>query len=186
MDFSNQVISAAESGGATTTVTNGGATLHQGIEASGRMHWNRIADVPGWSLYTDVRLTYLPMARFVDNALYGGNRLPYAPRQTYGLVFGARQYGGLSFHLDLNAVGDQFGDNRETLEPSVDGTIGRLPAYQVANLAIGYEFRRERWMFEPYFTIKNAFDEIYISSRAPQGIQPGLFRQVNGGLRISF
>ena len=186
MDFSNQVISAAESGGATTTVTNGGATLHQGIEASGRVHWNRVADVPGWSLYTDVRLMYLPTARFVDNALYGGNRLPYAPRQTYGLVFGARQYGGLSFHLDLNAVGNQFGDNRETLEPSVDGTVGRLPAYQVANLAIGYEIRRERWMIEPYFTIKNAFDELYISSRAPQGIQPGLFRQVNGGLRISF
>ncbi|MDE0626213.1 MAG: TonB-dependent receptor [Bryobacterales bacterium] len=186
MDFSNQVISAAESGGATTTVTNGGATLHQGFEASGRVHWNRIADVPGWSLYTDARLMYLPMARFVDNALFGGNRLPYAPRQTYGLVLAARKYGGLSFHLDLNAVGDQFGDNRETLEPSVDGTVGRLPAYQVANLSIGYEIRRERWMFEPYFTIKNAFDELYISSRAPQGIQPGLFRQVNGGLRISF
>ena len=41
-------------------------------------------------------------------------------------------------------------------------------------------------MFEPYFTIKNLFDEIYISSRAPLGIQPGLFRQVNAGVRIGF
>ena len=186
MNFSNQIITAAESGGATTTVTNGGATLHQGFESSLKVHWNRVADITGWSLYTDVRHMYLPTAEFTDNELYGGNRLPYAPKQTFGVIFGAKQYGGFSFQLDLNAVAEQFGDNRETLAPSLDGTVGQIPRYQVANLAIGYEIRRERWMFEPYFTIKNAFDEIYISSRAPQGIQPGLFRQVNGGLRISF
>ena len=186
MDFSNQIISSAESGGATTTVTNGGATLHQGFESSVKVHWNRLADIAGWSLYTDVRHMYLPAAEFTKNELYGGNRLPYAPKQTFGVIFGAKQYGGLSFQLDLNAVAEQFGDNRETLAPSVDGTVGQLPSYQVANLAIGYEIRRERWMFEPYFTIKNVFDETYISSRAPQGIQPGLFRQVNGGLRIGF
>ena len=186
MDFSNQIITAAESGGATTTVTNGGSTVHQGFESSAKVHWNRIADITGWSVYTDVRHMYLPTARFADNELYGGNRLPYAPRQTFGVVLGARQFGGLSFQLDLNAVGGQFGDNRESVLPSPDGTTGRLPSYRVANLAIGYEIRRERWMFEPYFTIKNAFDELYIASRAPQGIQPGLFRQVNGGLRISF
>ncbi len=186
MDFSNQIITAAESGGATTTVTNGGATMHQGFESSAKIHWDRVADLPGWSVYTDFRHMYLPVAEFRNNELYGGNRLPYAPRQTFGVLFGIKQFGGLSFQLDLNAVAGQFGDNRETLEPSNDGTVGLLPAYQVANLAVGYEIRREAWMFEPYFTIKNAFDELYISSRAPQGIQPGLFRQVNGGLRISF
>ena len=49
MDFSNQIITAAESGGATTTVTNGGATLHQGFESSLKVHWNRVADITGWS-----------------------------------------------------------------------------------------------------------------------------------------
>lgn len=186
MDFSNQIITAAESGGATTTVTNGGSTLHQGFENSVKVHWDRIAGIAGWSISTDVRHMYLPTSEFRDNELYHGNRLPYTPQQTFGVVFGAKQFGGLSFQLDLNAVADQFGDNRETVEPSLDGTVGRIPAYRVANLAIGYEIRRERWMFEPYFTIKNALDEIYIASRAPQGIQPGLFRQVNGGLRISF
>ena len=186
MDFSNQIITAAESGGATTTVTNGGATVHQGFESSAKIHWDRIANLPGWSLYTDIRHMYLPLAEFRNNELYGGNRLPYAPEQTFGVIFGAKQFGGLSFQIDLNAVASQFGDNWQTLEPSADGTVGQLPNYQVSNLAIGYEIRRERWMFEPYFTIKNALDELYIASRAPQGIQPGLFRQVNGGLRISF
>ena len=186
MDFSNQIITAAESGGATTTVTNGGATLHQGFESSARIHWDRIADLGGWSVYTDARHMYLPTAEFTDNELFGGNRLPYAPEQTFGLVLGAKQFGGLSLLIDLNLVGSQFGDNRQTVEASADGTVGRLPTYQVANLAVGYEIRRERWTFEPYFTVKNALDELYISSRAPQGIQPGLFRQVNGGVRISF
>ncbi len=186
MDFSNQIITAAESGGATTTVTNGGATLHQGFESSVRVHWDKVVDIPEWNVYTDVRHMYLPTARFTDNEIFGGNRLPYAPEQTFGVVFVARRQGGLNFQLDINAVAGQFGDNRETVEPSWDGTVGLIPSYQIANLAIGYEVRRERWMVEPYFTIKNAFDELYIASRAPQGIQPGLFRQVNGGLRISF
>ena len=186
MDFSNQIITAAESGGATTTVTNGGATLHQGFESSARIHWDRVADIGGWSVYTDARHMYLPTAEFTNNELFGGNRLPYAPAQTFGLVLGAKQFGGLSFQIDLNVVGDQFGDNRQTVEASADGTVGRIPRYEVANMAVGYEIRRERWTFEPYFTVKNVLDELYISSRAPQGIQPGLFRQINGGIRISF
>ena len=186
MDFSNQIITAAESGGATTTITNGGATLHQGFESSAKVHWDRIADLTGWSVYTDLRYTYLPTAEFTNNSLYDGNRLPYAPERTVGAIIGVKQYGGLSFQLDLSAIGSQFGDNGQTIAPSADGTVGQLPSYQVANLNVAYEIRRERWVFEPYFTIKNALDEIYISSRAPQGIQPGLFRQVNGGLRISF
>lgn len=186
MDFSNQIITAAESGGATTTITNGGATLHQGFESSARIHWNRLADFAGWSVFTDFRHTFLPMAEFTDNAVFGGNRLPYAPEHLFGATISVRQFGGLSFILDVNTVGSQFGDNRQTVEPTPDGTIGQLPAYQVANLTVGYEIGGERWALEPYFTIKNAFDELYIASRAPQGIQPGLFRQVNGGLRFTF
>ena len=128
---------------------------------------------------------YLSTAELTENDLYGGNRLPYAPRQTLGVLIGAKHFGGFSFQLDLNADVGQFGDNRETDEQSPDGTIGHIPSYRVANLAIGYEIRRERWMFEPYFTIKSAFDELYIASGAPQGTQPGLFRQVNGGVRFS-
>ncbi len=51
---------------------------------------------------------------------------------------------------------------------------------------VDYRIRRERWEFTPYFTIKNVANEIYIASRAPQGIQPGLFRQTIFGLKISF
>ena len=186
MAFSNQIITAAESGGATTTVTNGGATLHQGLESSLRVRWDRALGITGWSVFTRVRHTFLPVAMFTENDLYGGNRLPYAPKHNWGLVIGARQFGGLSFQSDLSAVGSQFGDNLETAVASADGTVGPLRPYRVANLTVGYEIRREGWSLEPYFSLKNALDARYISSRAPQGIQPGMFRQANGGIRISF
>ncbi len=186
LDFSNQVITAAESGGATTTLVNGGASLHEGLESSLRVNWNELADLGGWSLYTDFRHMYLGTAQFLENELFGGNRLPYAPRNTFGLIAGLRQANGLGIQLDLNSIGDQFGDRNETLLPSADGTIGLLPAYSVTNLIVDYTIRRERWELQPYFTVKNLFDKLYVASRAPQGIQPGMFRQVNLGVKIGF
>ena len=186
MDFSNQIITAAESGGATTTLANGGASLHRGFESSVRVNWNELASTAGWTIHTDLRYMNLMTAEFRDNNLFSGNRLPYAPKNTFALLLGMRQRNGFGFQIDLSHVGDQFGDNRETIPGSADGTVGQLPSYQVANMMVDYRIRRERWSFTPYFTIKNLADEFYISSRAPQGIQPGLFRQTNAGIKISF
>ncbi len=186
MDFSNQIITAAESGGATTTLANGGASLHRGFESSVRVNWNELASTAGWTIHTDLRYMNLMTAEFRDNNLFSGNRLPYAPKNTFALLLGMRQRNGFGFQIDLSHVGDQFGDNRETIPGSADGTVGQLPSYQVANMMVDYRIRRERWSFTPYFTIKNLADELYISSRAPQGIQPGLFRQTNAGIKISF
>ena len=186
MDFSNQIITAAESGGATTTLLNGGATLHQGFESSLRVNWSEFTSAAGWTIYTDFRHMYLATAEFSENNLFGGKRLPYAPRNTFSALVGTRHRRGWGLQIDLSHIADQFGDNRETVVGSADGTAGRLPAYQVANLMVDYRIRRERWEFTPYFTIKNVANEIYIASRAPQGIQPGLFRQTIFGLKISF
>jgi Fe(3+) dicitrate transport protein len=186
LDFSNQIITAAESGGATTTLANGGATLHQGFESSVRVNWSELASTGGWTISTDFRHMYLPTAEFSNNRLFGGNRLPYAPANTLSVLFGLRHRHGLGFQIDLSRIADQFGDNGETVLGSADGTVGRLPSYQVANLMVDYRIRRERWEFTPYFTIKNVANQLYIASRAPQGIQPGLVRQTNFGLKISF
>ncbi len=186
LDFSNQIITAAESGGATTTLVNGGASLHEGLESALRVNWNELADLGRWRLYTDVRHMYLGTAQFRQNELFGGNRLPYAPRNTFGLIAGLRRPNGPGIQLDLNSIGDRFGDRNETLMSSEDGTIGLLPAYNVTNLLIDYSIQHERWEFQPYFTVKNLFDNLYIASRAPQGIQPGMFRQVNLGVKIEF
>lgn len=186
MDFSNQIITAAESGGATTALANGGETLHEGFESSLRLNWNELIDAGGWTLFTDLRHMYLATAEFTRNDLFQGNRLPYAPKNTFSFLVGARQRAGLGFQLDMSYMADQFGDNRETLAPSADGTVGVLPSYQVFNLMIDYTVQRERFQVTPYFTIKNLSNELYVASRAPQGIQPGMFRQANAGVKFSF
>src|SRR5690606_36926254 len=111
---------------------------------------------------------------------------PYAPKQSFSFLLGARQKNGFGFQLDMTHVGSQFGDNNETITPSIDGTIGRLDAYRVFNLLADYSIEGERLEIRPYFTTKNLFDERYIASRAPEGIQPGLFRQVNAGIKFIF
>jgi Fe(3+) dicitrate transport protein len=186
LDFQNQIITAAESGGATTTLVNGGETLHQGIESRLRVNWDEVADTRTWLLYTEFRHMYLVTAEFSENNLFSGNRLPYAPKNTFSFMVGGRQRRGFGFQLDASHIADQFGDNRETVPGSNDGTIGRLPSYTIWNLIVDYRIQRERYEISPYFTVKNLTDELYIASRAPQGIQPGLFRQVNGGVRCSF
>lgn len=185
MDFANQIIPAAQSGGATTTLVNGGATLHQGLETSLRADWGEIARSPH-AFYTDIRYTYLPTARFARNALYQDNRLPYAPENTVAFLLGFRHRRAFGFQLDATYVGGQFGDNNQTVTPSADGTVGPLPGYMLWNLGFDYSLRRERFSLTPYVCIKNLTDRVYISSRAPQGIQPGLIRQVNAGVKFTF
>lgn len=88
--------------------------------------------------------------------------------------------------LAANFVGAQFADNNQTLTPAVDGTVGLIPAYMSFNLNADYTVHGERVQLRPYFTVKSLADQRYIASRAPQGIQPGLFRQINVGIRFSF
>lgn len=185
MDFENQIIPAAQSGGATTTLVNGGETLHQGLETSLRIDWGEITPSP-LAFYTDIRYTYLPTARFTRNALYQGNRLPYAPENILAFIIGARHRRGLGFEVDASMIGRQFGDNLQTVAPSNDGTVGLLPGYTVWNFTADYEVRRERVTLRPFVSVKNFTNELYISSRAPQGIQPGPFRQANAGVKLTF
>lgn len=186
LDFSNQIIPAAQSGGATTTLVNGGETLNQGLESSLRVDWAQLGLANAFGFYTDVRYMYLADARFTRNALFQGNRLPYAPRHTFGVRMGMRPRMGLGVHLDSNFVGRQFADNAQTLVPSADGTVGAIPAYAVWNLGADWTYKRERYQFRPYIAVKNLTNRVYIASRAPEGIQPGIFRQVNAGVRFSF
>jgi Fe(3+) dicitrate transport protein len=185
LDFENQIIPAAQSGGATTTLVNAGETLHQGLETSVRVDWGELTQSP-LSLYTDIRYTYLPTARFTRDALFLGNRLPYAPKNIFAFLVGFRARQGFGVQLDSNYVGDQFGDNNMTVEPTADGTIGLLPGYSLWNLTADYTHQRERVSITPYFAVKNLGNNFYISSRAPQGIQPGLFRQMNAGVKFTF
>ncbi|MBI1955395.1 MAG: TonB-dependent receptor [Acidobacteria bacterium] len=184
LDFENQIIPASQSGGVASSLINAGETSHSGIELQLGIDFAKLFDSRS-SFLVEGRHTYLPMARF-DNGIYRDHRLPYAPENTFSLLFGYRHPLGFGLRVDGTYVGDQFADNNETVATSANGEIGLLPSYMMWNLSVDYEKRQERIAIQPFFTIKNLTDKLYISSRAPQGIQPGLFRQANFGVRFLF
>lgn len=182
MDFENQIIPASEAGGAVSTLTNAGETLHRGAETSLGVDLGQLGGWPA-SLVTEVRHTYLPTARFASG-IYNGNRLPYAPRNLLTVLFRYQRPRGVNLQLDGTFVGEHFTDRQNTVAGSLDGTVGLLPAYRVWNLTASYRFTHTNLV--PFVTIRNLTDELYIASRAPEGIQPAPFRQVNFGIRFGF
>ena len=184
LDFENQIIPASQSGGATSTLINAGETLHRGIELQAGFDFGRLFGTRH-SITTDLRYSNLSVARF-ENGIYDGNRLPYAPENLFSFIAGYRHPSGLGMQYDVSFVGSQFADNEETVAPNANGEIGLIPSYTVHNISIDYEKSFERFSITPYVTVKNLTDRLYIASRAPQGIQPGMFRQANVGLRVRF
>jgi Fe(3+) dicitrate transport protein len=184
LDFSNQIIPASQSGGATSTLINAGKTLHQGFELQAGFDFGKLLET-GQSLTADVRYSNLAIARF-ENGIFEGNRLPYAPDDLFSFIVGYRDLRGFGGQYDFTFVGRQFADNNETAAPNANGEIGLIPSYTLHNVSVDYEHRFEKFLITPFVTIKNLTNRVYISSRAPQGIQPGLFRQANIGIRVRF
>lgn len=182
LDFSNQLIQATESGGAATGLTNGGETIHQGVELS-----VRYSPESHRAIFIDVNATYVPVAKFnstriISSADRNGNRLPYAPEHLVNASVGYKLSSG-SVGLQYSYVGEQFADPENTKEGSVDGMRGILPSYGLIHLSGEYKLAQD-WTME--VAGKNLADHTYISSRAPQGIFPGMRRTIYVGLKSNF
>ncbi|HEY9285984.1 MAG TPA: TonB-dependent receptor [Pyrinomonadaceae bacterium] len=192
MDYENQIVPASLAGGVGSTLTNGGSTVHEGLELSGRLDTGALLRQPH-SFYLRAAYTFLPVAEFTGtrfssvpgftNRLITGNRLPYAPEHTLTASFGYAHPRGLDGFLESVYVGRQFGDdvNLETTRP--DGQLGPVPAHTVWNATANYSVERLNTTF--FFTVKNLFDRTYIVDRA-RGILPGPPRLSQAGLKFRF
>jgi Fe(3+) dicitrate transport protein len=97
MDYENQIVPASLAGGVGSTLTNGGETLYQGLELTGRIDTGAILR-SRHNLYLRTAFTYLPTAKLTStrfssvrgfsNVSISGNRLPYAPERLLNLRFG--------------------------------------------------------------------------------------------------
>lgn len=189
MAYENQLVPASLSGGVGATLTNGGSTLHQGIELRAQLDSAPITQSTH-DLYVRVAYTYLPTARFTGTRFssisgfgttsVSGNRLPYAPEQTAVVSLG---YAANSIDTSLEAVrtGAQFGDDLNTVASAPDGQRGLIPVNTVWNAAVNYTLARSTL----FVTVKNVFDELYIVDRT-RGILPGMPRLVQAGVRVRF
>lgn len=183
MDFDNQIIPANSN--SQFQVTNGGETLHQGVEAG-------LGVELGGGFSLDANFTYIADAefsgdRFDRNGVLttpDGNRIPYTPEwvANLGVVY-ARQ--GFSGGLYLNYNDAQYTDvfNTRDIAESLTGFFtGRIDSYTVVNLNVAYDVSPR---LNIAGTLKNLTDERYIASLR-QGIYVGPARTVDVGLRYRF
>lgn len=132
-----------------------------------------------------------------------GKFLPYVSREVHAVGlswflksgFYARveyQYFSKQYH-DLNNTKtvywyDSFGTEEKKLLRYLDiasdasGTNGVIPAFELVNASLGFKHPEKRWSV--FLNGKNLFDKNYISTRLPEGIQPGLRRQINIGFSM--
>jgi Fe(3+) dicitrate transport protein len=183
MDFDNQIIPANSN--SQFQVTNGGKTLHQGIEAG-------LGIDLGAGLGLQANATYIADAKFNGNRFArdgslttrDGNRIPYTPEWVTNLTL-EYTVGGLRSALSLHHTGPQYTDvdNTRAIAESLTGFFtGRIDGYTLLDLSVVYDLNSQ-WSFGG--TIKNLTDEHYIASLR-QGIYVGPERSFDVAARFRF
>ena len=182
MDFDNQVIRANSNGG---DPSNGGKTLHQGIEWSVAWAVNNRFRIEG-------NTTYIPEAKFVENRYSStgtliaakGNRVTYSPESVSHLQF-VYQQGPLMTALGIQHVSAQMTDTMNTV-PVAENTsgffTGRIDSYTTADLTSSYQVITQ---LSVTGAVKNITDTHYIASMR-QGIYAGPARSYELGLKYKF
>jgi Fe(3+) dicitrate transport protein len=185
LDFKELIVAGPLLGLASGTLVNAGKATHAGAEFYLRHDWQQIdfAHIKPW---LTLSLTHLAKAQFESNVGEGaanvrGNRIPYAPKWLGDIGFGFDATSGISGSLSVHYVGDQFADARNTVAPSLEGTLGRLPAYSLVSLGLSYQPRGKNW--QVYFAMHNVLDNRYLSTRT-DGMFVGPPRQALVGVRL--
>lgn len=174
MDFENQIVNQSLSSGITQA--NGGETLNQGVEVALEYEIGS-----GWSVNGNA--TYVQIAEFRNNALGPvGNRLPYAPELSSNMNVNYKT-GGFKANLGAYYVSSQFADAANTKVENAIGTLGEIPGYTTFNLNAHYDVDKQWSLFG---TVRNLFDKKYIASRNPDGIFPGVGRNLEVGASYKF
>jgi Fe(3+) dicitrate transport protein len=179
VSFFNQVVASTPAFGAQSELINGGRTRHLGAEGSATLALGRVLGLPG-ALDLTGRYTFVN-ARFTGGA-FDGNRIPYAPAHVAAAMLDLDLDNGLGGQVAWYHVSDQFADEKNTVVPDASGRLGKLDAYDVVDFGARYRWAPSR--LTASLLVKNALDDIYISSRRPDGIFTAGFRQITAGLRF--
>ncbi len=183
MDFDNQIIPANSN--SQFQVTNGGKTLHQGIEGG-----VNVTLPAGFRVAANA--TYIPDAefdgdRFARNGAIttpDGNRIPYTPEWVANVSL---QYslGALQSALSVHHTGAQHTDvlNTRAIAENTSGFFtGRIDSYTLLDLNVLYDVTPDLSLSA---SVKNLTDKHYIASLR-QGIYVGVERSFDVGVRYRF
>ena len=192
MDFENQIVPASLAGGVGAALTNGGETLHQGLELYTRVDTGVMRGSPH-NVYFRVNYTWLPVAQFegvrssnvpgFGAVSVSGNRLPYAPETLLTAGVGYAHRSGWDALVESVFVGPQFTDDLNTLATTLDGQRGRISSFTVWNTTLNYHMESHRSTL--FITVKNLFDHLYVVEQT-RGLKPGNPRLVQTGIKFRF
>lgn len=194
LDYENQIVPASLAGGVGSLFTNGGKTLHQGLELNAQIDTGTIFSSPN-NFYFRAAYTWLPIAefrgqRFSSVAGYStvsvtGNRLPYAPENLLTASIGYSNPIGFDGFIEAVYVSSQFSDdlNTRNIIANSNGQRGPIASYKIYNATLNYKI--EKWHATFFITGKNLFDKLYIADRV-RGILPGPPRQMFVGVKWNF
>ena len=182
MDFDNQVIRANSNGG---DPSNGGKTLHQGLEMAMAMDLSK-------AMRIEVNSTYVPDAKFTEDRFSNqnmliarhGNRVTYSPEWVANLLVSYR-WGASTAVLGINHVGAQMTDslNTQSLTESTTGFFtGKINAYTTADLITSHEIDRQLSLTA---AVRNITNRHYVASLR-QGIYAGPERSYELGVQYKF
>ena len=193
MDYANQIVPASLAGGVGSTFTNGGKTLHQGVEISLTFDTATILR-RRYNLYLRTAYTFLPVADFsgirfssvpgFTSVSVSGNRLPYAPEHLLNASIGYAHSSGIDTFLEAVYVGSQFSEDLNRINPiTTNGQTGLIPGHTIWNATANYKV--EKLHTTLFVTAKNLFDRLYVADRA-RGLLPGPPRGVQAGFKFEF
>lgn len=193
MDFSNQVIPVAEhAGGIGAGITNGGATVHAGIEGGLFLDLAKIIKNKKWSFYYDVNITYVQAHFNSDRWMednneavnVNGNRTPYTPEWLVSSALTYEHKDGYAARISMTYITEQYTDPFNTVTPHNNGREGLIPAYKLIDASIFIPIKQWNTTFN--ISVKNLLNERFIASRRPQGIMMGVHRMVTAGFIVDF
>jgi Fe(3+) dicitrate transport protein len=178
-NFQNQIV--ATTVGGVTTLVNGGATRHAGVETGAIVAFG---DLIGHGMFVDLspRYTFV-QAHFVVGPSEG-NALPYAPEHTVSTTLDVGHALGVGAQLSHTYVGPQYADDANTEAENITGELGRIPGYHT--LDAGVRYRHEPSGLSASVVVKNLPNQPYVVARRPQGIFVGGLRQIVGTLRWDY
>ncbi len=192
MDYENQIVPASLAGGVGASLTNAGETLHRGFELGTAFDSATLTN-SAHDFYARLAWTWIPVARFTGSRFSSvpgfttvsvtGNRLPYAPETLATVTLGYRHARGVDVQLEAQSLGDQFGDDLNTIAGSADGQRGLIPALTLWNAAATWRVNRPHASL--FVAVKNLADRTAIIDRA-RGILPTHPRLVQFGTTFRF
>ena len=189
--------------GRGTAFTNLGKVNSRGIETRINILFSEFnVFYPNINLthsYLDTRVKDATLPSVSDPINISGNRLPYAPQDTYTIGIEHQLLSEIKFRIDYRYVGEVYTDfeNTESGEDEIGeslGISGPVPDYALWSASGSYQLSSQ---FKFFLSAKNITDEIYIGSRLhsnpgqpdaniSSGILPGPRRQINIGFEYNF